>query len=1395
MSADRDLVEDVEERVLVWRQRHPVLRAIAIILFTVLLLLSAGIWMLDSAPGHRLIADRVGALRPSSGLRIHVGRIDGSIWNRATIRDFRLYDDRGLFLEAPELAVDWRPAAWIANKLWIRRATTDLLILHRKPALRPSTQKGPLLPSFDIHVGKLAVKKLRLEPPVAGRLYLMTLDAGADIHAGRVLLQLNARSNAADRIALQLDSQPDRNLFDLDARIEGPGSGVIASLTGWKQPVDGVVSGNGNWSAWQGRATLDAGPTRLIELALRANKGRYALEGFLAPSRFLSGKLQRLSDPQIRIKGDASMVARRLDGRASIRTPSLVFDVSGVVDLAENAFDGVRVKGSLLRPPALFPNMTGRNIVLDARFDGPLATAAYSYTLTADHVAFDNTGFDVVRATGKGSLSPAPVKLPARLTARRVTGIGDVAGGILGNLSLDGTLLITARNVTGDKLKLKSDKLAGDLSLRLDLKTGAYDVALTGKLLRYFIPGIGIVDVNSELTVLPGSGGRGTSVTGRGRAWVRRFDNGFLRSLAGGLPYIDTRLRRGADGILHFDRLQLTAPDIRISGTGFRRRDGTFYFKGSGTQSRYGPLQLTLDGNISRPRVDLVLASPVPALGLTDTVLHLDPTPQGFAYRAAGGSYLGPWDSRGAILMPAGQAATIAVAAVSVSGAEGSGSIRSDPQGFTGRVDLAGGTVTGPLTFSVDGGLQKIEGHLRARRASFAAAVPFTVNRGRIDGTVRLDPAGARIDATAALFGSTIRGVTIGRTRATLAARGGRGTIDANIAGSRGRGFQLTTRLGFAADRLSLAAEGMIDRKAVKLEDAAVLRRDGDAWRLDPVGLSFANGRATFAGRFGGAANEVHAVVQSMPLSVLDMFYPQLGLSGVATGDVDYRLQRGARIPTGRAKLTIKGLSRSGLVLTSRPADVGLAAVLTENVAAARAVVSSGGKVIGRAQARITNIPPSGALDDRLLAGRIFAQLRYGGPADMPWRLFGVETIDLSGPIAIGADISGTGANPVIRGTLRSTQARLESAVSGTIITNIAANGRFDGSTLLIDSLKGRTRGDGTITGKARFDLSAEAGLGMDVAIDANDAQLINRDDIGATVTGPVRFVSNGNGGTISGDVRLVKGRFQLGRAATVATIPQFATVELNRPDDENEVRRRAPWKLDIKMAARNQLTVSGLGLDSEWRGQLDLGGTIENPSIRGRMDLVRGGYEFAGRRFDLDRGAIRFLGETPPDPLLDITAKANLNGVSATIGVAGTGQKPEISFTSIPALPEDELLSRLLFGTSITNLSAPEALQLAAAVGSLRGNGGGLNPINVVRKAAGLDRLRILPADPTIGIGTSIAAGKYIGRRTFVEVISDGQGYSATRIEFQLTRWLSLLSSISTIGRQSASVRVSKDY
>lgn len=1367
------------------------------LLVTLALAIGIAIWAIDTGPGHRFIVDRIASLPIKSGLRIRIGRIDGSIWGRATLRDLRLYDPQGLFLEAPEVGLDWRPSRWLANTLDIRRLESDLVVLHRLPKLRPPERRGPILPGFDIRIDRLAIAAVRIEPPVAGTRRIAWLEGRADIRRGRALIDLDARvAGGGDRLRIRLDAEPDRDRFDLEARLAAPADSVVGGIVGTRRPIALVVTGDGTWARWNGVARMDLSGRRTIDLALGVRDGRYLLKGQAAPSPFLSGKLQRLSAPRILIDGQATLADRRLAGLLKLRTPALSIDADGTIDLADSAFDKLKIAASLLRPPALFPNMTGRAIRLEATLDGPFATAAYDYRLVADRVAFDQTGFETVRAVGTGRLSPSPVRLPVRLTAARVTGVGDVAGGILRDLALSGTLDVTAKTVTGSNIALGSDKLKGKLALLLDLVTGRYTVTLSGGLTRYLIPGLGIVDVTSELRVVPDPSGRGTRVEGRGRAWVRRLDNGFLAGLAGGLPAIDTRLVRGNDGIVRFMGLRLTAPGIALAGNGYRRKDGTFFFEGGGRQREYGPLRLVLDGRIDRPRLAIVLASPMEALGLADVKLQLDPDAQGYAYAAAGGSTLGPFTSSGRIDLPRAAPALIRVAALAVSGTNATGTLRSDPGGFTGTLDLAGGGLAGQLLFAPVGDDQRIEAHLTADGATLTAATPVVLRRGKLDGAILLTPAGAIVDGALAAQGARIGPVSLASLSAKAALRAGRGTVAARIAGSRGRAFALDVAADVAPEAIALSGSGTVDRRPIRLEEAARFTRDGDGWRLAPARFAFAGGTARVGGRFGGSATELDATLQRMPLTVLDIGFPGLGLGGSASGTLTYRLPAGGT-PTGRTDLRIRGLTRSGLVLSSQPVDVGLAAVLGADGAAGRAIVASAGKTIGRAQARLAPLGPGADLMARLRRAPLFAQLRYAGPADTLWRLTGVETIDLSGPVSIGADMRGTLADPSIRGSLATDNARLESAVTGTVIQKIAAAGRFNGSRLAIDRFAGTTANGGSVSGRGVFDLAAAGGLGMDLAITADRAILLARDDIGATVTGPLTIRSDGSGGTIAGDVDLIASRFRLGRAAAAA-VPRLAVREINRPADEPEATRPpSPWRLDLKADARNRLMVSGLGLDSEWRTRIAIRGTVDNPAITGTADLIRGNYEFAGRRFDLDRGAIRFNGEAPPDPALDIVAQANLQGLNATIRVTGTGLKPDIDFASVPALPEDELLSRLLFGSSITNLSAPEALQLAAAVASLNagGNGDGLNPINSVRRAAGLDRLRILPADPTTGQGTSVAAGKYLGRRTYVELISDGAGYSATRVEFQITRWLSLLSSISTIGRQSANVRISKDY
>ncbi|PCD01755.1 hypothetical protein COC42_16745 [Sphingomonas spermidinifaciens] len=1354
-----------------------------------LLAVGAALLLIDTQPGHRFIADRIAALSPRDGMKYRVGRIEGSIYGRATLIDVTIRDPRGLVFSAPRAELDWRPLAWARNTLDIRSLIVPVATLHKLPQPSPTGRRGPILPGFDIHVGMLRAERLELAPAVAGQRRVAKLVGRGAVRDRRALIDLTGLVQGSDFVRLKLDAAPDRDRFDLAARGRGRSEGVLARMIGTRAPVGFAVAGDGSWSRWRGAARAEVGTARIVDLRLGADAGRYALNGTLAPASLLKGRLQRLSHPSIRVAGQATLAERRLTGTLSLRTASLAIDSRGGVDLATSGWRNLVTDIRLLRPPALFPNMTGRNIRARVTLDGAFDRASFDYRLTADRAAFDQTGFEVVRAAGGGRLSKTPVTVPLSLTAARVTGVGDVAGGILRNLSVTGPLKVTSTAVTADALQVRSDQLNGRVMLFLDLRTGRYEVGLAGGLRRYRIPGLGLVEVDTRLSVVPGAGGRGTRIVGTGTARMLSLENAFFRSLTQGLPRIVTRLERGPDRILRFVDLRLVSPGLNLRGNGYRRIDGTFVFAGEGVSRQYGPVVLSLDGRIERPAVRLRLARPQETLGLADVTAALDPVAEGYRYSAAGGSRLGPFTANGTILLPRGGQARVVVDRLDVAGTRGQGALDIVPGGFSGAIQVAGGGLSGRIGFVPEGEIQRIEGDLAAQGAAIAGA---RVRSGRLRFAVRLDPDGTDLTADTQVRGLSRGALSLARLNGSVALRAGSGSGKVSLAGARGRRFALDFDVGVAPDRYTLSGGGQLDGRPLKLLSAAELRRAGDGWTLAPTKFAFAGGEAQLSGRFGDALT-IDASLTRMPLGVLDIGYPGLGLGGSASGKLSYASVPGAA-PTGSIDMTVRGLSRAGLVLSATPIDVGLRGVLRADRAGFRAVMASGGRIVGRAQARMSPLG-GGTLAERLANAPLFAQLRYGGPADTLWRLTGIELFDLSGPVRIGADVSGRLSDPRIRGLVRSDNARIASGVMGTVLTGVKTAGRFDGSRLVIERFEASDGKQGTISGSGAFDLAAARGFGMDLRLEARNALVINRDDIGATVSGPVTIRSDGAGGTIAGEVTLDSSRYRLGRATAAAAIPRLNITEINLPEGEEEVSVATPWQLDLRARAPGGMSVTGLGLDSEWSANLRIDGEPTNPRIRGRADLIRGDYEFAGRDFDLERGAIRFDGSVPANPALDIQANADTQGLNATIRVTGTALKPEIGFSSVPALPEDELLSRLLFGTSITSLSAPEALQLAGAVAALQEGGDGLNPINALRRAAGLDRLRILSADPQTGQQTAIAAGKFITRRAYVEIISDGAGYSATRAEFQFTRWLSVLSTISTIGRQSVNVRVSRDY
>jgi translocation and assembly module TamB len=313
-------------------------------------------------------------------------------------------------------------------------------------------------------------------------------------------------------------------------------------------------------------------------------------------------------------------------------------------------------------------------------------------------------------------------------------------------------------------------------------------------------------------------------------------------------------------------------------------------------------------------------------------------------------------------------------------------------------------------------------------------------------------------------------------------------------------------------------------------------------------------------------------------------------------------------------------------------------------------------------------------------------------------------------------------------------------------------------------------------------------------------AQLAKADAMGAEASGQLDITIGSDGALVKGDIAIPEARYQIIRQGDAELAQLTGVRRKNAPAPGKATAPPPPGaaaiKLDVRVRADNSIFVSGMGLEAEWQTDMRITGTAAKPRIVGRLEVVRGTYSFAGRRFELaQNGAITFDGSDFTNPALALSAETTVENVTATINIGGRAQRPEISFTSTPALPQDEVLSRLLFGASVTDISPLQAVQLAAALNSLRGSGGGLNPLGKLRAVTGIDRLRVLGADKASGRGTAVSAGQHIGKNIYVEIITDAKGFTATQLEISLTKTLSVLSSTGTFGGSNVAVRYSRDY
>ena len=1392
------------------RWPHAVARGLGLGLLGLVLLFALFLVGLNSDAGRRFVVTQIEKYEFENGMKIGIGRLDGSLYGRMIVRDFTLSDGEGVFLRSPELRVDWRPLRYLANHVDIRSTTARTLVMEKVPAFRPVPDTGePLLPDLDIDIGLLRVDRFVFEPAVAGERQVGTLTGKVAIADRRAQITANAATIAGgggqgDTVRLLLDAVPEQNRLAVNVDLVAPQGGVLAAIGSFDDTLTAKLAGRGDWKAWNG--TLDAalGNAPLAQMALTARDGTVAVKGTTQASRLLSGPIAGLLGTETTIDLSAALDERKAAIAGRLASDAARLGVSGGIDLGTNRYKGLRLAVNILQPGAIAPELRANRLRATATLDGAFVLPTVAYRADAASLAVNDILVEGLTLSGRARVDADQIFIPVAGRASRIRGLDTVAGGTLVSVRLDGDLAYSEGRILSDNLRLRSPRIDAKAIVIADLNRGFYTGAVDGRINDYRVESVGIFDVTTDVDLKTAPRG-GFEIGGRVRARSTRLFNSGVRDFLGGNATASSDVRYGTDGIVRFSGLRLTAPRLRVTGgQGSYAPNGQIRLTARADSTDYGPVGVQLAGTISDPRAEVTAARPGLGIGLANLVARVTGAPNGYRLAATGDTDYGPL-AADVVLLTASGPLTIDVERGDLSGIGFSGRLaQSDAGPFVGRLTAAGQGLGGLVRLSAAGRYQTAAINVRANDVVLPGPARLAVGSAVVDADVTLYDT-PHIVADIQIASTRIRDFDIAVGRVKIDYRDGRGKAQALVEGTSGVPFRIAANADLAPDLWRASVQGRATGINFRTTSPARIVPGADGYELLPTTVTLGRGSsARIAGRFGEGIM-IQSRLERVNMAILNAVYPDMGLGGRATGSVDFEQASADSFPRADARLSITGFTRTTAASVSQPVDVNFAGKLLSDGGEARAVMRKRGSVIGRMQASLRPLGPgAGDWMTRLRAAPLGGGIRYNGPAETLYSFAGPADQSISGPIAVAADFSCSVANPCLAGVVRGKDLVYENQTYGTRLTNMAVNGRFTGNRLEIDQLTA-TAGDGSVQAKGFISLAQADGYPMNIAMTLDNARLARSDNIAARATGNLTLEkSAGQTALLSGSLRLPETRYRIVREGAVQ-VPVLTGVRRKPPTGRQRISGDGLAavggslfdliRLDIALKAPDEIYVTGMGLESEWQADIVLRGTTEAPRVNGEIELVRGTLGFAGRSFELQEGRVTFPTGDAFDPAIRLLASDTIETVTVNVSVSGRASNPQVAFSSVPGLPQDEIVSRILFGDSITSLSPLQAVQLASSLNTLSSGGGGLSPLGALQSATGIDRLRVLGPDDTVGRGAALAAGQYITKDIYLEVITDARGYTATQLEISLTPALSLLSQAGGSGQSNLSIRYRKDY
>ncbi|TIW55166.1 MAG: translocation/assembly module TamB, partial [Mesorhizobium sp.] len=414
------------------------------------------------------------------------------------------------------------------------------------------------------------------------------------------------------------------------------------------------------------------------------------------------------------------------------------------------------------------------------------------------------------------------------------------------------------------------------------------------------------------------------------------------------------------------------------------------------------------------------------------------------------------------------------------------------------------------------------------------------------------------------------------------------------------------------------------------------------------------------------------------------------------------------------------------------------------------------------------------------------------------------QGLALNGTANVDVQVRGPASAPVISGKVTTSGARLIDARSGLAVNDIAADVSIGGGVARINRLTGTLSTRGSLSASGTVGINPAQGFPADLSIKLTDGRYTDGRVVTANLGGDLTV----KGPLVSAPV--IAGTLNLAR--TVITVPEklpgsLSALDVKHKNAPASVRAQdkalrpatsggssnsgSGLTLDVTVNAPNQIFIQGRGVDAELGGSLKLTGPASAPRAIGTFTLQRGRLIILSKRLTFTDGTIGFQGSLVP--YLNLTATTTTSTATVTVVVSGEATNPKFTFSSVPALPQDEILAQLIFGQSMSKLSPLQIAQLASAAAQLAGVGGSTSLLENLQSAIGVDDLDVTTDEKG---GTAVSAGKYLNDRTYVTIQKgDKPGSGKATIDLNVGRGVKLRGEANDAGEAKGGVFYEREY